>query len=343
MSEPITIGLIFGGASNEHVPSTLTAKGILEGIDTERYKVVLIGIDLQGGWHRVDSVDDLETAGPGGVPDSFEDIDVAFPLLHGKFGEDGTVQGYLELLGIPYVGCGVLASAAGMDKQISQQLFAAAGIPTIPTFTVTEANRAEAAAAAAEYGYPVFVKPNRSGTSVGASPVAGPEDLDAALDLALEHDDSALLQPRLTFEEINIGVLQLEDGSLLTSPANRVHISPDVPFYDYTTKYTKGLSSYEIPAAIPADLAARLDEYARLAFTALGGEGFARVDFFVGPDGQIIINEINTIPGLTEFSQFPVMFKALGMGYAELVEIFLRRALKARPARTPHTLRRPAR
>lgn len=339
MTQPITIGIVFGGASNEHVPSTLTAKGVLTGLDADAYRVVLIGIDRDGGWHRVDSVDALETAGPGSAPDDFAGIDVAFPLLHGKFGEDGTVQGYLELLGVPYVGCGVLASAAGMDKLISQRLFESAGIATIPTFAVTARNRAEAAAAAAGFGYPVFVKPNRSGTSVGVSPVAGPEALDAALDLALEHDDTALIQPKIMGEEINLGVLQLEDGSLRLSPANRVHISPEVPFYDYATKYTKGLSSYEIPAAIPEPLAEELARQARAAFEVLGGEGFARIDFFVDADGEVIINEINTIPGLTEFSQYPVMFKALGLGYRELVDILIRRALMARPARPPHSRR----
>jgi len=325
-----TVGIIFGGANSEHEVSCGSARSVAEHLDRSRFDLALLGIDRDGGWHRVGSIDELDSAGAGAQFPDLAGIDVAFPVLHGRFGEDGTVQGLLELTGLPYVGCGVLASAMAMDKAIAQRLLAADGIPTIPTFAVTASTAASDAAAAAEsFGYPVFVKPNRSGSSVGVSRVDGPSTLPAALDLALGHDRVALLQQAVTGDEVDLGVLQLPSGELVVGAPLRI-LSKGSGFFDYAAKYTAGATELEVPARIADDVSERLAEYATLAFRSLDCEGLARVDFFVTEGGEIMLNEVNTLPGLTAFSQFPRMWQAKGIGYTELLSTLLDRALTVR-------------
>jgi D-alanine-D-alanine ligase len=322
------IGIIFGGANSEHEVSCNSARSVASHLDPEQFEVVLIGIDRQGGWHRVDSVDDLAVAGVGTRFPDLDGVDVAFPALHGRFGEDGTVQGLLELAGLPYVGCGVLASALAMDKRIAQTLFEASGIPTIPTHSVTRESLHEAAVFAASVGYPLFVKPNRAGSSVGVSRVGSADDLEAALQLALSHDTIALIQQSVDGDEIDLGVLQLVDGSLLVGAPLRVLTDDTAVFFDYAAKYTAdGGAQLEVPARIPVAVAAQLEELARLAFTALDCDGLARVDFFVTSDGEILLNEVNTLPGLTAFSQYPRMWEAVGISYTELLGRLIDRAV----------------
>jgi len=320
------IGIIFGGANSEHEVSLNSARSAFDNLDGELFEGVLIGIDRSGRFHRVETVDALADAEHGTRFPELDDIDVAFPVLHGRFGEDGTVQGLLELAGIPYVGCGVLSSALAMDKLLSQQVLEAAGIPTIPSRGITAQNRDEALELSAELEYPLFVKPNRAGSSVGASRVETPDELLAAIDVALEHDKTALVQMAIVGEEIDLGVLQAVDGTLGVGAPLRIRPTHSV-FFDYEAKYTAGGAELEVPAQIPDALTAQLSEYAQLAFRALDCEGLARVDFFVGEDGAITLNEVNTLPGFTAFSQYPRMWQAVGVSYTELLTRLIDRAV----------------
>jgi len=327
-----TVGIIFGGANSEHDVSCNSARSVAEHLDRERFDLVLLGIDRDGGWHRLASVDELAAAGAGAQFPELAGVDVAFPVLHGRFGEDGTVQGLLELTGLPYVGCGVLASALAMDKAIAQRLLTADGIPTIPTFAATASTIAEATAAAEGFGYPVFVKPNRAGSSVGVSRVDSAADLGAALELALSHDRIALLQQAVSGDEVDLGVLQLPSGELVVGAPLRI-LPKTSDFFDYAAKYTAGATELEVPAKIADDVAERLVDYAKAAFSSLDCEGLARVDFFVTATGEIMLNEVNTLPGLTAFSQYPRMWQAKGISYTELLSLLIERATIARPAR----------
>jgi D-alanine-D-alanine ligase len=322
------IGIIFGGANNEHEVSCNSARSVASHLDPYRFVPVLIGIDRRGGWHRVDTVDALSDATDGSRLPDLDGVDIAFPALHGRFGEDGTVQGLLELACIPYVGCGVLSSALAMDKLLAQRLLELAGIPTIPTSAVTAATAAEANSVADALGYPVFVKPNRSGSSVGASRVECAAGIADAVALALHHDSTALVQKAIVGDEVAIGVLQQLDGSLAVGAPLRIVTEDSTAFFDYTAKYTAGGgATLEVPAQIPDAASRRLTELAQLAFRTLDCEGLARVDFFLGADGRITLNEVNTLPGLTAFSQYPRMWQAVGVSYTELLSRLIDRAV----------------
>lgn len=327
-----TVGIIFGGANSEHEVSCSSARGVLANLEPDLFEPVLLRIGRDGLWQRVESIDD-ETEGGSTLP-RLDDLDVVLPVLHGRFGEDGTVQGLLELVGVPYVGCGVLSSALAMDKLMAQGVLAAAGLPTVTSVGVTERTRAEAAAAAERLGYPVFVKPNRAGSSVGVSRVDSPAELDAALELALESDSTAVLQPLMVAEEIDLGVLQQPDGELVVGAPLHILTARGSAFFDYAAKYTDGGHEFEIPAKIPDELRATLTDLAIAAFHALDCEGLARVDFFLSADGSVAINEVNTMPGMTALSQFPSIWQASGVGYPELLRRLIDRALAARPARS---------
>ncbi|MEO7005418.1 MAG: D-alanine--D-alanine ligase family protein [Terrimesophilobacter sp.] len=327
-----SVGIIFGGANTEHEVSCLSAEGVLGNLDRERFTPVLLGVDKRGGWHRLDSIADLATAGVGALLPDLTGIDVALPVLHGRFGEDGTVQGLFELVGIPYVGNGVLASALAMDKLLCQSVLAAAGLPTIPTVAVTESDRADVAAD--ELNYPVFVKPNRSGSSVGVSRVETAEQLDAAIELALSSDTTALIQPLIDASEVDLGVMQAADGTLAIGAPLRIRPAGGSTFFDYASKYTDGGHEFEVPAVLEPLVATRLEAFAVAAFRALGCEGLARVDFFLEDNGTITLNEINTMPGMTALSQYPTMWDVVGVDYRELLSRLIDRAFVARPART---------
>ncbi|MES2094478.1 MAG: D-alanine--D-alanine ligase family protein [Actinomycetota bacterium] len=331
------IGIIFGGANNEHEVSCNSARSVASHLDAERFEPVLIGIDRQGGWHRVDSVDALADMPEGARLPDLDGIDVAFPALHGRFGEDGTVQGLLELARLPYVGCGVLSSALAMDKMLCQRVLELAGIPTIPTLMVDRESAVGAAVLAEELGFPVFVKPNRSGSSVGAGRVTNAESLAAAIETALQHDTNALIQQMMVGDEIAIGVLQELDGSLrVAAPLRVLTEGPD--FFDYTAKYTAGGgATLEVPAEIPDSSAHLLAELATVAFRALDCEGLARVDFFLTADGTAILNEVNTLPGLTALSQYPRMWQAVGVSYTELLSRLIERAVVVSGSGHPQT------
>lgn len=319
------IGIIFGGANSEHEVSCNSARSVVENLDRTLFEGILIGIDKTGGWHRLESVDALAGATGGSRFPDLDGVDVVFPVLHGRFGEDGTVQGLLELAGVPYVGCGVLASALAMDKLITQRVLDACGIPTIPTHGITVESRHEVSQLASEIEYPVFVKPNRAGSSVGASRVNSPLELRAAVDLALQHDKTALVQVAISGDELSIGVLQAADGSLEVGAPLRVR-PRTAAFFDYEAKYTAGGADLEVPALLPAAVSEQLVQYAIEAFRALDCDGLARIDFFLGEDGTITLNEVNTLPGLTALSQYPRMWQAVGLSYTDLLSRLIDRA-----------------
>jgi len=323
------IGIIFGGANSEHEVSINSARSVAANLDTDRFEAVLIGIGRDGCWNMVDSIEGLTNAAGGRRLPELEAIDIAFPVLHGRFGEDGTVQGLLELAGVPYVGCGVLASALAMDKLMAQRLLEASGIPTIPSQGITAATRNDAHELVGHLKYPLFVKPNRAGSSVGVTRVEDRSELRRAIDVALEHDRTALVQRAVDGFEVDLGVLQRVDGSLEVGAPLRINPSNSA-FFDYEAKYTSGGADLEVPAQIPPHVSAQLVEYSKQAFLALDCEGLARVDFFVGDDNTITLNEVNTLPGMTAFSQYPRMWEAVGVGYTELLSRLLDRAVVAR-------------
>jgi D-alanine-D-alanine ligase len=331
----MTVAVLFGGRSSEHDVSCASARAVAAHLDASRFEVILLGADRVGRWHRVADVDDLARATGGTLFPDLENVDVVFPVLHGRFGEDGTVQGLLELAGIPYVGCGVLASALAMDKRLASRMLAAAGIPIVETVSVSRSSRFAVASRSSHFGFPLFVKPNRAGSSVGASRVDRSSSLAAALEAALAEDDRALVQPLVDGDEVDVGILELPDGRLIAGAPLRIRPASDRPFFDYSSKYSAGGAEFEVPAALDPGTAVRLIELAERAFRAIGCAGLARVDFFVRSDGEVVLNEVNTMPGLTAHSQFPRMFRAIGMTFPELLSTLVDRALMISAAGDP--------
>lgn len=356
--------VLFGGESGEHGISCATAAGVVEAIDHDRFEVVTVGITPQGQWVPVDFSSDqfqISDTGVAEVPAatrqlflspgdghvvslptqlgsefSLSDLgkfDVVFPLLHGPFGEDGTVQGLLEMMHLPYVGCGVLASAAAMDKPTTKVLLHEAELPAGKWETVTAGQWKHDRSGVIErlecLGLPVFVKPARAGSSLGITKVNAAADLEAAITKAQAIDPRVIVEQELTGFEVECAVLQGADGRPRTSEPGRIDMGDDVPFYDYKTKYFgEDTVSLEIPAKIPAHLATQVREIAAQAFETLGCEGLARVDFFVDPEKDaVVINEVNTMPGFTPFSMYPKLWEHMGIGYSQLMEELITLAL----------------
>ncbi|MGZ4496398.1 MAG: D-alanine--D-alanine ligase family protein [Nocardioides sp.] len=358
------VAVVFGGRSSEHAISCVTAGSVLAAIDRTAYDVVPVGIATDGRWvlesgdperlriegpDRLPSVDGsrasvvlaqeesstgLVVHEPSQPPQTLGEVDVVFPLLHGPWGEDGTLQGMLEMSGVRYVGAGVLASAVSMDKAYMKVVLAAAGLPVMPSVTVTarewERDPAGCRERATGVGYPLFVKPARGGSSIGISKVHDAEGLDAAVELALREDPKVLLEVAANgAREVECGVLQALDGTPETSLPAELRVSADHEFYDFEAKYLPGQhTEVDIPADIPDKVATRLRALAAQAFEAVGCEGLARVDFFVFPDGSLVVNEINTMPGFTPTSMYPQMWAASGLDYPALVDRLIRLALQ---------------
>jgi D-alanine-D-alanine ligase len=360
------VAVLFGGRSGEHAISCVTAAGVLRAIDRERYEVVPIGITRTGRW--VLAADDasrwelgsgalpevkdgdgpgvvaplqvgdgrLQVLEPGQVPAPLAAVDVVLPLLHGPFGEDGTLQGLLELTDVRYVGSGVLASAASMDKHVMKVLLAAAGLPVGPYLVVAprdwERDPQAVRDDVEELGWPVFVKPARAGSSIGISRVTSPADLDAAMALARSHDPKVVIEAAIEGREIECAVLQgQDDGPPATSLPGEIEVIGDHAFYDFEAKYLDEDSiRLTCPADLPGDVTRRVRDLAARTFEAMGCEGLARVDFFVRDDGTVVVNELNTMPGFTPFSMYPRMWAATGLTYGDLVDRLLQLAL-ARP------------
>ncbi|MDQ1686542.1 MAG: D-alanine-D-alanine ligase [Frankiaceae bacterium] len=350
----LRVAVLFGGRSSEHAISCVSAGSVLAALDRDRYDVLPIGITPDGRWvlaaddparlairnRDLPAVDPTGTAlalpgdptakglvvlEPGDVPTDLGAVDVVFPLLHGPYGEDGTVQGLLELAGVPYVGSGVFASAACMDKAHMKRLFAGAGLPS-PRCAVVRAGQ-PVPASVRELGLPVFVKPARAGSSIGIARIDDWADLDAALAAAHRHDPKALVEEAVVGREIECGVLAGLDGEPEASVPAEVRVTGGQPFYDFEAKYLDDATEFDIPPDLDADTIERVRALAVEAFKALDCEGLARVDFFVCDDGRVLVNEVNTMPGFTPASMFPRMWAAAGVDYPTLVSRLLDDAL----------------
>ncbi len=338
--------ILYGGRSGEHEVSLMSAASIVRHLDASRYEAVLVGATKEGEWYLQDPAEALRArasdaplaiakgrrvlVAPGGglvvVSDGASGVeslscDLVFPVLHGTFGEDGTVQGLLEVAGLPYVGAPVLGSAIGMDKEKAKELWLSAGLPVVPFLAVRAWALADMAALArkvsARFGWPCFVKPACAGSSVGASKVASAEGLEAALRAALEWDEKALVEPFVNAREIECSVLGNVDP--VAFPPGEV--APTHEFYDYEAKYLDPDGArLEVPASISPEQAERVKSVAVAAFKAAELAGMARVDFFIDKrTGEVLLNEANTIPGFTHISMYPRMCEAGGLSYPELI------------------------
>src|SRR5512139_2724748 len=359
------VAVVFGGRSSEHAISCVTAGSVLKAIDPERYDVLPIGITTDGRWvlesgdtehlaltsadrppqvdgsratvalSNEDGASRLVVHESSSVPRTLGEVDVVFPLLHGPWGEDGTIQGLLEMAGVRYVGAGVLASAAGMDKHYMKIVFQAHGLPVLPYTVITprrwETDPALCRDAVDSLGYPVFVKPCRGGSSIGISKVHAASELDEAVEEARLHDPKVLVEvAAVGGREIECGVIEgTGNEPPQASVVAEITIDGSHEFYDFAAKYLpEEHTDLDVPADLPDHLAKRVQELAVEAFEALSCEGLARVDFFVLPDERVVINEINTMPGFTPTSMFPRMWAASGLDYPALVDRLLQLALR---------------
>ncbi|AXT84574.1 D-alanine--D-alanine ligase A [Aeromicrobium sp. A1-2] len=336
------LAVIFGGRSSEHGVSCLTAREVIAAIDGERYDIRPIGITRDGRW--VEETAEWPDLLAGQLPEvradrpafrweELGDFDAVFPLLHGPWGEDGTIQGLLEMADVRYVGAGVLSSAVSMDKPFTKTVFSAAGLPQIPYVTVLpwqwkrERDRVEARIRA--LGLPIFVKPARAGSSSGVTMVETWSELDVAIGKAREFDPKVIVEAAaLGKRELECAVMQQPDGKPVASVVGEITVAAESSheFYDFEAKYLDGTSLNVVPADISETLRERIRTYAVQAFEAVGCEGLARVDFFSTDDG-LVINEINTMPGFTPYSMFPVLWEASGVSYPELVDRLIQLAL----------------
>ena len=333
-AQKVRVAVVFGGRSSEHAISCVSAGSVIASLDPEKYEVVPIGITTDGRW-VLENPDHLAMGSGGQLPavtgtrevalgsDELGRIDVIFPVMHGPWGQDGTLQGLLEMAAARYVGAGVLASAVGTDKHFMKLLFKAHGLP-IQRWVMVHARDWPAArdrvhAEVAELGWPVFVKPARAGSSFGITKVDGPEGLDAAIEEAQGFDPKVIIEEAAVgARELEIGVLERVDGDPETSEVAEITVHGDHAFYDFEAKYLE--ESYHLPAEIEPSIKAGMSELAVAAFKALDIEGLARVDFFRFPDGRLVINEVETMPGFTATSMFPLMWREAGLAYPELLD-----------------------
>ena len=352
------LAVVFGGRSTEHAISCISAGSILAAVDRERYDVVAVGITPEGRWvlapddpallalsgRELPAVKDGQAVALPGDPTAgglvpLEDgpgllgtVDVVFPVLHGPYGEDGTLQGLLELAGVPYVGSGVLASAAAMDKAVARVLLSSAGIPVTPAVTVRAARWAGDQDGLVDdvraLGLPVFVKPARGGSSIGISKVHDLADLPAAVELALRYDPKVLVEAMVPGREVECGILEDADGRPQASVPAEVRVVGAYEFYDFEAKYLDAATELDVPADLPAEVVGRLQSMALAAYDALDCAGLARVDFFVGDGGRLTVNEVNTMPGFTATSMYPRMWAASGVDYPQLVDRLVQAALR---------------
>ena len=333
MSERLRVAVIAGGRSSEHEISVVSARSVIGALDPDRYDVKAIEIHRDGRWEL--GPGDARELGrpvaetlpvPTGDPGSrrlLGQVDVVLPILHGPFGEDGTVQGLLELAGVPYVGAGVTASALCMDKDLFKAVCRDKGIPVTRSVTVRNGDRPDN-----PFGYPVFVKPARLGSSVGISKVGAEDELQQAVDLARRHDEKVLIEEFVPGVEVEVGVLGNKEP-IASLPGEIVaHGFSGVDWYDYSAKYDEGGMDLVIPPRIPEDKSERVQQLAVEAFVATDCEGMARADCFVRDDGEVLVNELNTIPGFTATSVYARLFEASGIPYPELLDRLVELALE---------------
>ncbi|MCX4819621.1 D-alanine--D-alanine ligase [Streptomyces sp. NBC_01142] len=361
------VAVVFGGRSSEHGISVVTAGAVMRSIDRTKYDVLPIGITTDGRWaltadepdrmtiadRKTPSVEQLAESAqggvvlsvdpgsrevvysePGSVPKALGEVDVVFPVLHGPYGEDGTLQGLLELSGVPYVGSGVLASAVGQDKEYMKRVFISFGLPVGPYLVIRPREWEKDASAArkkiidfaGDHGWPLFVKPARAGSSIGITKVDDLSGLDAAIEEAQRHDPKILVESLLRGREIECGVLEFEDGPRASVPAEIPPVSSH-EFYDFEAKYIDSAAGL-VPAPLTDEQTAEVRRLAVEAFDAASCEGLVRADFFLTEDGEFVINEINTMPGFTPISMYPRMWQESGVSYPELVDMLIQAALR---------------
>jgi D-alanine-D-alanine ligase len=370
----IRVAVVFGGRSTEHSVSCASASVVMGALDPDRYEVLPIGITTDGRWvltsgdpgriasgsgpgelPSVEAVAEpgteivplpgqrgsgsLQVVSPGSVPRSLGEVDVVLPLLHGAYGEDGTIQGLLELTGTRYAGAGVFASAAGLDKEYMKLVLAAHRLPVGRYVVIRDRDwrsgspeRKRILDEIAELGWPVFVKPARGGSSIGISRVTSIADLEPAIEVAREHDPKVLVEAGIDGIEVECAVLEgVDGGPPEASVPGQVLVDEHSAFYDFQAKYLASADTMRIPAPVPDPAAAEIRRLACAAFDAISCEGLARVDFFYTSAGKILVNEINTMPGMTAASGFPRMWAASGLPLAELIDRIIRTALAKRP------------
>ncbi len=342
------VAIICGGRSSEHEISCISAGGVLSAIDRSKFEPILIGISKSGKWFLLDektslSIEDgkLPTIPESGTAVALDangftsagsnlNIDLVFPLLHGPYGEDGTIQGLLEMADIAYVGSGVLASAVAMDKSFAKPIFAAHGIKVAAGFVARASdwakNKSTIQKQADQLGYPVFVKPARGGSSRGTTKVNSANEFAGAIEEAHRFDPKAMVEQEIRGREIECAVLEI-DGVAKASLVGQIKIDPKFDFYNFEAKYLDSATTIELPAPIDQKVSDEIRAKAIDAFISLGCSGLARVDFFLTDNNEIIINELNTMPGFTATSVFPKMWAATGVGYTEVITYLLNTAL----------------
>jgi D-alanine-D-alanine ligase len=357
-SQPIRLVLLYGGQSAEHDVSCVSAAHVLRALDKERYQVDPVAITTDGRWVRSAAVAAL-TAEPEAQPESLDtagdelearhalrpvsqdQLTVVLPILHGPRGEDGAVQGLLELAGVPYVGTGVLGSALNMDKAMAKVVAAANGIPQVKHLSGrdTQIDDAFVERVGAELGWPVFVKPANMGSSVGVSKADGPDAFRRAVELATGYDEWVMVEEAVNAREIEVGVI----GNATPRSSVPGEIVPTHDFYDYEDKYVDGAAQMVIPAVLPPDVASQARELAVNAYSALRCDGLARVDFFYeerrrdgSPGRGLLFNEINTLPGFTPYSMFPSLWAATGLSYGDLLDELVDLAIERHEHRARH-------
>ncbi len=345
----LNVLIFFGGCSPEYSVSLSSASGVILNLDREKYNPLTVGITQKGTWYYYtgpvdkllnDTWQNPRDCTPAALSQNREDrsllllkengiehlpIDIAFPVLHGGNGEDGTIQGLLELAGIPIAGCGTLASALGMDKDRAHKLVKLEGI-RVPQHLVLVRDTpfSQAREFAAKIGYPIYVKPVKAGSSYGVTKISGQEQLSAAIELAFQYDNQALLEENI--EGFEVGCAVLGNNQLITGEVDEIELSGG--FFDFTEKYTLKTSAIHVPARIDSAKAAEIKEKAKCIYKALGCSGFARVDMFLTPEGDVVFNEVNTIPGFTDHSRYPGMMKAAGYSFREVLTRILELALE---------------
>jgi D-alanine-D-alanine ligase len=350
MSPRVRVAILSGGRSSEHEISVASARSVLDSLDPDRYDAVTVEIDREGKW-QLESRESraLDRGGAGeldegegrtvvetlpvpteSVPATLADVDVVIPILHGPFGEDGTVQGLLELADVPYVGAGVLGSALAMDKDRFKAVMRDAEIPVTRNITLRVGDELRN-----PFGYPVFVKPARLGSSVGISKVRSEEELAPAVELAFSHDEKVLVEEFVPGTEVECGVLGSNRSPIASLPGEIVSHGFDAPdWYDYSAKYDEGGMDLIVPPRISQEQIERVQRLAVESFVASDCDGMARVDFFVDADGEVLVNELNTIPGFTATSVYAKLFEASGIPYAELLDRLVELALERHERRS---------
>jgi D-alanine-D-alanine ligase len=351
----IRVAVVYGGRSSEHGISVVSAGSVIAALDPERYEVVPIGINRDGAWlltsgdaesmkitgRTVPAVTDgtavvlpadptakgIVTVEPRSGVQALETVDVVFPVLHGRFGEDGTIQGLFEMAGVPYVGPGVFASAAAMDKEYTKKLLAAEGLD-VGRYVVVRDRRTVGPDELSHLGLPMFVKPARAGSSVGITKVTEWAQLPDALATAFEHDSKVLIEAAVAGREVECGVLESANGTPEASVPAEIRLIGTHDWYDFEAKYLDDACEFDVPAKLSPQLTERVRESACRAFVALDCAGLCRVDFFLTSDDQVVVNEVNTMPGFTPISMFPRMWAASGVDYPELVDRLIAAALR---------------